>query len=347
MSPRKETTCTQCGATMRPNAKFCRTCGAATPVIVGEATVGPVPEGVAGVVTCPRCDHSNPADSRFCRSCGTTLPARTTSMSEADPPTQRLTPSTAEQYPPPAPPSVPAANLIESPKNGLPTAAVIAIVVLVIAGGAGAVVAIIAARNTAHAVNRAADQLHTVITENEAETAPAAPSEPTDTTEENSSSSESSASGSTTSESTPEGEGAGTPSTGNVKGGAASVTSSHGPSTTIREHLNDLENGDYQGAFELMSAKYRGENPSWPSVRGAADPTIHIVTVGSPDYHSGAAHIYVDFYAQDAHPTTGSDTYCREFTGTVELISQGGAWRYNPYGNNLHSKLQPNSDCQS
>ena len=46
--------------------------------------------------------------------------------------------------------------------------------------------AIIAARHTAHDLKQATGQLHTVITNNEAETAPDTTAEPTDTTEENS-----------------------------------------------------------------------------------------------------------------------------------------------------------------
>ena len=52
----------------------------------------------------------------------------------------------------------------------------------------------------------------------------------------------------------------------------------------------------------------------------------------------------VDFYARDRNPTPGSDTQCREFTGTANLISVGGAWRYNPVDNSLTATVVPTSD---
>ena len=212
------------------------------------------------------------------------------------------------------------------------------IAVVIAVGGAGVALAIVASDKSSHPSPAHSAHSTSVIVENASGAS---------TSSGPATSANAGGSASTTGSAPAENSGQTTTTgTTSVKGSAAS-TSTPGPGTTIREHLEDLQNGDYQGAFELMSARYRGENPSWPTVRGAADPIVHIVDIGSPDYRSDAAHLYVDFYAQDSHPTMGSDTYCREFTGTVELISQDGAWRYNPYGDNLHSKLQPNSDCQS
>jgi hypothetical protein len=129
-------------------------------------------------------------------------------------------------------------------------------------------------------------------------------------------------------------------------GSASTAAGSGGPAGAIRGHLEDLQKGEYQAAFELMSAKYRHENPDWASTRQTADPTIRIVTIGSPSYAHGAAYVYVDFYAQDSNPTPGSDTDCREFKGAVEVIGGGTTWRYNPHGNSLQGTLEPNSDCQ-
>lgn len=145
-------------------------------------------------------------------------------------------------------------------------------------------------------------------------------------------------------------EGQGESPQGESPGAASSATTasrgSGSPDGAIRGHLEDLEEGDYQGAFELMSARYRRENPEWVSRRSAGDPAIRIVAVGSPSYVSGAAYVYVDFYAQDAKKTPGSDTDCREFKGVVKLVGHSGKWRYDPYGDQLEGTLKPNSYCQ-
>jgi hypothetical protein len=52
------TACAACGAVLKPEAKFCTTCGAATPP--------PKP-------TCPACGKELRADARFCTSCGATI----------------------------------------------------------------------------------------------------------------------------------------------------------------------------------------------------------------------------------------------------------------------------------
>lgn len=326
-------TCGQCGAPMRPGAKFCRTCGAAAPT------------AAAGPVACLQCGHINPVDSKFCRNCGTTLPAQATPLAHAAgaditqpmPLTSRGAGLSSGPPTPDPPPPLPPPASSAGTRTGPSTMIIAVIAVLVAAGGAGAALAIVATGKSGHASSTGSRSAHstTVIVGN-AVSSGTSPDTAASTSATNGGQTTPPATSATTGD---------TQATGTVANAVPSSAS--GPDETIREHLEDLQNGDYQGAFELMSARYRGENPSWPSVRGAADPTIHIVTVGSPDYRSGTAHVYVDFYAQDAHPTAGSDTYCREFKGTVELISEEGAWRYSPYGDNLRSQLQPNSDCQS
>jgi hypothetical protein len=116
------------------------------------------------------------------------------------------------------------------------------------------------------------------------------------------------------------------------------------PASALRSHLNDLESGDYQAAFRLMSAGYRSQNPSWPSDRAAADPGINIILVGAPQYGSAGAQVPVDFYARDRNPTQGSDTQCREFQGTASMLRESGAWRYDPSGNSLTGTVVPSSD---
>ncbi len=116
------------------------------------------------------------------------------------------------------------------------------------------------------------------------------------------------------------------------------------PEAVIHRHLDDLGAGRYQQAFGLISAAYRAHNPSWPSERASASPAIKIISVGAATISSGAADVKIDFYARDHNPTSGSDTKCREFTGTVNLIKAHGQWRYNPDANHLAATVQPDSD---
>lgn len=151
---------------------------------------------------------------------------------------------------------------------------------------------------------------------------------------------------------------AGTPTTGSANDSEAhegrarspasgdAAASSRGPSLTMRQHLEDLGDGEYEAAFNLMSAAYRDENSDWPTIREEADPTIQIVTVDAPSVIGNRAYVYVDFYAKDSYPTRGSDTGCREFKGTAELVRGGTVWQYEPLGDNLKSSLQPNPDCE-
>lgn len=124
-------------------------------------------------------------------------------------------------------------------------------------------------------------------------------------------------------------------------------TASAGPADTLQTHLQDLDSGQYQEAFSLMSAAYQSQNPSWVQERTAADPGITIITVGTPTYGGDTASVPVDFYARDRHPTAGSDTKCREFKGIASLIQENGVWRYDPGGNQLSASAVPsgNPNC--
>lgn len=122
-----------------------------------------------------------------------------------------------------------------------------------------------------------------------------------------------------------------------------------GPSFTIRRHLEDLDHGDYHGAFSLMSAAYRDQNPDWEVARSTATPMIDILDIGTPSYGHGKARVYVKFYARDRNPSEGSDTRCRRFEGIVRLVKEHGAWRYEPKGNSLSAVVEPSGDsnCHS
>ncbi len=117
-----------------------------------------------------------------------------------------------------------------------------------------------------------------------------------------------------------------------------------GPALAIRRHLEDLDHGNYGGAFSLMSSTYRAQNPGWETTRSSAAPMVNIVHIGTPAYGADGARLYVKFYARDRNPTEGSDTQCRRFEGIVNLISEHGAWRYEPTGNGLSAVVEPPGD---
>jgi hypothetical protein len=146
-------------------------------------------------------------------------------------------------------------------------------------------------------------------------------------------------------------------STETTTGGGGSGTSTtqthasdqHGPASTMRRHLEDLDKGDYSGAFSLMSSSYRAENPNWERTRSSADPMVNIVDVGSASYAGSTAHVFVNFYARDRNPSEGSDTQCRRFQGAAEFVSEDGAWRYEPKGDSFSAIVEPPGDrnCHS
>jgi hypothetical protein len=112
------------------------------------------------------------------------------------------------------------------------------------------------------------------------------------------------------------------------------------PVRTVESHLKRLGSGDYEGAFALMSEAYRSANPRWILNREVADPEIHISDLGRAQFSRGSARVFVEFYARDRHPTKGSDTKCRLFSGFVGLIEHGGSWRYEPAHNSLSSRTE-------
>ena len=134
----------------------------------------------------------------------------------------------------------------------------------------------------------------------------------------------------------------GSGNTGNTGGGT--TVAAAGPAGTLQSHLEDLGSGHYAAAFGLMTSSYQAENRDWVSARTAADPQINIISVGTPQYGDGLARVHVVFYARDSNPTPGSDTKCREFQGTAELVQQDGAWRYNPSGDVLSATVEPDSN---
>jgi len=127
---------------------------------------------------------------------------------------------------------------------------------------------------------------------------------------------------------------------------ATAASAVAGPDKVFRWHLQALNEGNAQKAFNYFVPSYRASNPDWVSNREQASPTIRIVSIG-PVHRtaSDSADVDVDFFAQDANPTSGSDTKCREFTGSVHMEKVGSVWRYAPALSHLQSATQDSSEC--
>lgn len=115
------------------------------------------------------------------------------------------------------------------------------------------------------------------------------------------------------------------------------------PVRTIETHYHRLDRGDYEGAFAMFTAEYRAQNPSWADYRRIADPMVHIVRVGRPQVSGGQARVPIVFYARDRHPSPGSDTICRRFSGTAELSLTSAGWRFDPAGTKYTATETPGS----
>jgi len=113
---------------------------------------------------------------------------------------------------------------------------------------------------------------------------------------------------------------------------AATSGPPNSPSRVLGRHFQRLASGDYDGAFALMSSRYRAANPGWTSQPSSAQPYVNVVKIGPSTVGSRAASVYVKFYARDRYATQRSDTRCRRFEGRARLIKQGSLWRYDPRG---------------
>lgn len=113
----------------------------------------------------------------------------------------------------------------------------------------------------------------------------------------------------------------------------------------LRRHFRLLDRGDYEGAFALMTYRYRRDNARWPSVRRAADPTIHIVRTDLVSRDGGVARVKLVFYARDRNTTRGSDRRCRRFAGSVRMARVDGRWLYDPDADDLRRSELPRTRC--
>jgi hypothetical protein len=119
--------------------------------------------------------------------------------------------------------------------------------------------------------------------------------------------------------------------------------SPNSPSRVLRRHFERLASGDYDGAFTLMSSRYRAANPNWADQPRRARPYINVAAIGPSKVGSRVAFVYIKFYGRDSRDTARSDTTCRRFTGEARLIKEGSRWRYDPGRTQLTSAILPSS----
>jgi hypothetical protein len=119
--------------------------------------------------------------------------------------------------------------------------------------------------------------------------------------------------------------------------GSTSVSTSHnnnpssgpGPAATLSTYWQDMADGSYSSAYSLETAREQANFPNFVSDRSEADPVINVINVGSPQYVSGGAVVPIEFYARDRYPNPGSDTLCRLFDTSANMVDNGGQWLYN------------------
>jgi hypothetical protein len=137
-----------------------------------------------------------------------------------------------------------------------------------------------------------------------------------------------------------------------VNGGTSVTTSTSnppssgpGPAATLSTYWQDMSDGSYSSAYAVETAQEQANFPSFVSDRIEADPVINVVTIGSPQYVSGGALVHIEFYARDRYPNPGSDTLCRLFNTSANMIDDGGQWYYGGLVSGGSVVSSNNSEC--
>jgi hypothetical protein len=111
------------------------------------------------------------------------------------------------------------------------------------------------------------------------------------------------------------------------------------PTNVVRRHLERIGDGNFAGAFSLLSSSYRASNANWIDQPSAAKPYIDVVKAGPSRISGRTASVAIRFYARDRVDTKRSDTKCRLFEGTAAAVKEGSLWRYEPSGNHYDSTV--------
>jgi ribosomal protein L40E len=272
--------------------------------------------------TCAQCEFELAAGARFCRECGAPVPepavvARVCPACDAtSSPTARFCracgeplggdePTTPVLAPPAAtpPPPAPAGGLTAAPAPRTtwrpPKYAAIAAVALLLAGGA-----------TGAFLLLRADERDVAPVAVEPPAPPAAIDEPAQTlpTPE-------------TDEQTQTGETDETP-----------PADDSSPTGVLRAHWQAIADHDYDAAFDLLSADYRGRvsRARWVGDHEGYAPRVYVRLVDFLQPLPGAqAYVFADVFTRDTG-SLGDSSVCNRFAGKVRVVKRGQLWRYVP-----------------
>lgn len=290
--------CSNCNASLAPEARFCRSCG--SPVQDEPSTViGQAP------ATCTACGGTLAAGAAFCRACGT--PA-----GQSETPGRPLEAAGPAAPPPPPVPPLPTAPppVSDGGRSGAFVAAIVVLVLLFGAGGGTAAYFLLVKDDSPEAVSSALPGLGDDRTR-----------EPV-VIEGSGLDDETSGTGTETE------TGTGT----EIETETETETSSDpdSPEAILRLHFEDIDAGDYDSAWQLLHPDYQNTSGvNWVSEREKENARIEvreIYRLGEPD--RDMIRLQAEIVAAD---TTGEGAgVCRLFSGWTRMQKSGSAWRYRP-----------------
>ncbi len=118
----------------------------------------------------------------------------------------------------------------------------------------------------------------------------------------------------------------------------------------LQSYWTLVNTGHYRRAFALETPNEQSNEPSFVSDKKAAQPMVNVVSVGPASASSGTAEVPISFYAQDRYASPGSDTICRYFQMTADMVQMGGGtWLYDgPVSGTAQVTEEPgSSSCHS
>jgi serine/threonine protein kinase len=119
---------------------------------------------------------------------------------------------------------------------------------------------------------------------------------------------------------------------------------------SLQAYWTLINTGHYRKAWAMETANEQSQEPSFLSDKKTAQPMINVVSIGPASSSSGSADVPIAFYAQDRNPSPGSDTACRYFQMTADMVQNGnGGWSYNgPIAGTAQATAEPGStNCHS
>ncbi len=119
---------------------------------------------------------------------------------------------------------------------------------------------------------------------------------------------------------------------------------------SLQAYWTLINTGHYRKAWAMETATEQSQEPSFISDKKTAQPMINVVSIGPASSSSGSADMPIAFYAQDRNPSPASDTTCRYFQMTAQMVQNGnGSWSYDgPVAGTAQATAEPGStNCHS